>query len=115
MITERKYKNALAVIEQYNKEQEQLQKEKLESHNINLSTELWYLYDNKLISNKLLNRLYEYHKSNVYMHEAHLPCTLSYFTKINQYGFSHWYGVGKKTVQEFVNLMAEAGHIVPKD
>lgn len=115
MITERKYKNALAVIEQYKEQQENLKREKIKDHNISLSTELWDLYDNKLISTKLLSALHSYHKSNVFVHEAHLPCTLQYFTGINQYGFSRWYGVGKKTVDEFVDLMHGAGHVVPKD
>lgn len=115
MVTERQYKNALAVIEKYKEQQKLLKQENIKANNISLSTELWNLYEENLISTKLLSALHSYYKSTVYVHELDKPCTLEYFTKINQYGFSKWHGVGKKTVDEFVDLMHAAGHVVPKD
>lgn len=115
MVTERQYKNALAVIEKYKEQQKVLKQENIKANNISLSTELWDLHDKELISPKLISKLYEHHKRTVYVQDVYKPCTLEYFTDINQYVFSKWYGVGKKTVEEFVSLMALAGHVVPID
>jgi len=115
MITERKYKNALAIVEQYKKEQELFKLDKIKSFNVSLSSELYDLYQEGLISSKLMSFLYQYYKSYVLVQDIDKPLTLEFFTGINQYGFSNWYGVGKKTLDEFINIMAAAGHIVPKD
>jgi hypothetical protein len=111
MITERKYKNALAVVEQYRLEQSELQKDKLSNADLALSTTLQEVYDKKLITSKLAGILRTYHKYNVLVGD-NKPPTLEYFTSIHVTSMQCWGGVGKKTLREFIDLMAAVGHRV---
>jgi hypothetical protein len=111
MITERKYKNALAVVEQYRQQQSELQKDKLSNADITLSTTLKEVYDRKLITNKLAGVLRTYHKCFVLVGDDNPP-TLEFFTSIRVTGIQCWPGVGKKTLKEFIDLMAAVGHKV---
>jgi hypothetical protein len=113
MVSERSYKHALKIIEQYKQEQIELQKDRLSTAEITLSTTLKELYSKKLVSSKLAAVLYDYFKNNYVVERGESP-TLEIFTDINEYSFSKWYQVGKKTVDEFVALMAAAGYTVPK-
>lgn len=111
MITERKYKNALAVVEQYRLQQSELQKNKLSNADITLSTTLDEVYDKKLITSKLAGVLRTYHRYYVLVGH-NKPPTLEFFTGINVTGIQCWSGVGKKTLREFIDLMAVVGHRV---
>jgi len=111
MITERKYKNALAVVEQYRLQQSELQRAKLSNADITLSTTLEEVYDKKLITSKLAHVLLTYHKHYVLVGDNNPP-TLEFFTGINVTGIQCWSGVGKKTLKEFIDLMAAVGHAV---
>jgi hypothetical protein len=113
MVSERSYKHALKVIEQYKKEQIELQKDRLSTAEITLSTTLKELHSKKLVSNKLAAALYNYFKYNYVIERGESP-KLEIFTDINEYSFGKWNQVGKKTVDEFIALMAAAGHAVPK-
>lgn len=111
MITERKYKNALAVVEQYRLQQSELQKNKLRNADITLSTTLDELYDKELITSRLAGILRSFHKCYVLVGD-NKPPTLEFFTGINITGIQCWRGIGKKTLNEFKDLMAAAGHRV---
>lgn len=111
MMTERKYKNALAVVEQYRQQKSELQKDKLINADLTLSTTLQEVYDKKLITNKLAGILRTYHKYHVLVGD-NKPPTLEFFTGIHVTGMQCWGGVGKKTLREFIDLMAAVGHKV---
>jgi hypothetical protein len=111
MVTERSYKHALAVIEQYNKEQEESKEVNLKNANIILDDDIHELYSKGLISNKLtliLYRIWGWSKA----WNSKDRFTLSLFTDLTIKGFSKHRGVGKKTLDEFIKLMGAAGHNV---
>jgi hypothetical protein len=61
-ISERKYKNALAVVNQYRAQQKELEKNKVKESGITLATTLKELKDNNFISPKLYRTLEETYK-----------------------------------------------------
>lgn len=111
MVTERSYKHALAVIEQYNKEQEESKEANLKNAGITLDDDIHELNSKGLISHKLTLILYrEWGWSRAWNSKERF--TLSLFTDLTINGFSQHRGVGKKTVDEFIKVMAAAGHTV---
>ena len=62
MVTERSYKHALAVIEQYNKEQEKSKEANLKNAGITLDNDIYDLYSKGLISSKLTLNLRQVQK-----------------------------------------------------
>jgi len=106
MVTERSYKHALKVIKAYEEQQKNLKFEKFKELNITLDTPLIELAEH--ISTNLFHAL---HEPKFYIwHSKHQ--TLSYFTDINKETLFKYNNVGKKTVEEFITLMAIAGHTV---
>jgi DNA-directed RNA polymerase alpha subunit len=105
MITEKKYKNALSVIKQYEEQQAQLKKEKIFQQEITLKSVARDLWLNNIISYRLFNRVFccEYFRG---------ARPLSEFTTLTKAEVSKYSGIGKATVDEFINIMAAAGHIV---
>lgn len=106
MVTERSYKNALKVIKAYEEQQKNLKFEKFKELNLTLDTNLIDLAE--YISTNLFHALHE--PNYCVWYNEHQK--LSYFTDITKENFLRYHNVGKKTVEEFVNLMAIAGHTV---
>lgn len=106
MITERKYKNALLVIKAYEEQIKNQKLEKIKELGITLDTEIETLSSH--ISSKLYSVLYD----RRYYYWNNRPQKLSDVTNLTKAELSKWRNIGKKTVDEFVNLMAVAGHTV---
>jgi hypothetical protein len=105
MITEKKYKKALSVIKEYEKQQTQLKKEKIFQQEITLESVARELWLDNIISYRLFNRVFcsGYFTGNR---------PLSEFTSLTKVEVSKYSGIGKTTVEEFINIMAAAGHTV---
>lgn len=112
MVTERSYKHALAVIEQYNKEQEESKEANLKNAGITLDDDIHELNSKGLISHKLTLNLRQVWKWENEWKNDPKDFILNSFTDLTKTDFSTYRGVGKKTVDEFVQLMSAAGHIV---
>ena len=112
MVTERSYKHALAVIEQYNKEQEKSKEANLKNAGITLDNDIYDLYSKGLISSKLTLNLRQVWKWENEWKNDPKDFILNSFTDLTKTEFSTYRGVGKKTVDEFVKLMAIAEHTV---
>ena len=112
MVTERSYKHALAVIEQYNKEQEESKELNLKNAGITLDDDIYELYSKGLISSKLTLNLRQVWKWENEWKNDPKDFILNSFTDLTKTEFSTYRGVGKKTVDEFVKLMAIAEHTV---
>jgi hypothetical protein len=112
MITERSYKHALAVIEQYNKEQEESKEVNLKNAGITLDDDIYELYSKGLVSSKLTLSLRQIWKWENSWKDAPEDFILNCFTDLTETDFSKHRGVGKKTVDEFVKLMGATGHTV---
>lgn len=112
MVTERSYKHALAVIEQYNKEQEELKEVNLKNAGITLDDEIYGLNSKGLISDKLTLNLRQVWKWENEWRDDPKDFILNFFTNLTKTEFSIHRGIGKKTLDEFVQLMGAAGHIV---
>lgn len=112
MVTERSYKHALAVIEQYNKEQEESKEVNLKNAGITLDDDIYELYSKGLISSKLTLNLRQVWKWENEWRDNPKDFILNFFTDLTKTEFSKHRGVGKKTVDEFVKLMAIANHTV---
>jgi len=112
MVTERSYKHALAVIEQYNKEQEELKKVNLKNAGITLDDDIYELYSKGLISSKLTLNLRQVWKWENEWKDNPKDFILNFFTDLTKTEFSKYRCVGKKTVDEFVKLMDIANHTV---
>lgn len=106
MITEIKYRNALKVIKAYEEQTKNQKFEKIKELGITLDTEIENLSSH--ISTKLYSVLYD--RSFYRWNER--PQKLSDFTNLTKAELSKWRNIGKKSVDEFVNLMAIAGHTV---
>lgn len=106
MITKRKYNNALLVIKAYEEQIRNQKLEKIKELSITLDTEIESLSSD--ISTKLYNVLYD---RSFYRWNNRLQ-KLSDFTNLTKAELSRWNRIGKKTIDEFVNLMAIAGHTV---
>lgn len=106
MITERKYKNALLVIKAYEEQTKNQKFEKIKELSITLDTEIETLSSH--ISSKLYSMLYD----RKYYYYNNRPQKLSDLTNFTKAELSKWHNIGKKTVDEFVNLMAIAKHTV---
>jgi hypothetical protein len=110
MVTERRYKNALAVVEQYKKEQEELKQINLQNENITLDDNIHELCSRGLVGPKLTSILYyiwgwrDWNDIRVF--------SLRFFTDQTVSEFQHYRGIGKKTLAEFIQLMDAAGHKV---
>jgi len=112
MVTERSYKHALAVIEQYNKEQEESKKVNLKNAGITLDDDIYELYSKGLISSKLTLNLRQVWKWENEWKDNPKDFILNFFTDLTKKEFSTYRCVGKKTVDEFVKLMDIANHTV---
>ena len=112
MVTERSYKHALAVIEQYNKEQEESKETNLKNAGITLHDDIYDLYSKRLISSKLTLNLRQIWKWENEWRDDPKDFILNFFTDLTKKEFSKYRCVGKKTVDEFVKLMAIAKHTV---
>ena len=112
MVTERSYKHALAVIEQYNKEQEESKKVNLKNAGITLDDDIYELYSKGLISSKLTLNLRQIWKWENEWKDNPKDFILNFFTDLTKTEFSTYRCVGKKTVDEFVKLMDIANHTV---
>jgi hypothetical protein len=113
-ISERKYKNALAVINQYKAQQKELEKNKVKESGITLATTLKELKDNNLISPKLYRTLEEIYKWDYAysINDTPLEPYIGFFIETKYEDISKWRGIGKTMRDEFVSLMAAAGHEV---
>jgi hypothetical protein len=100
MITERQYRNALAVVKRYQDEQEQIKLSKINCENITLDTSIDDLYYAGVITPRLYNKLRK------------LGITLHDLTYITLHEFSLGYGVGDRMITDFVELMNMSGHKV---
>ena len=105
MITEKKYKKALSVIKEYEEQQAQLKKEKIFAQEITLDSIARDLWRECIISHRLFIRIF---CSTSYT--GNKP--LSEFTSLTKAEISKYHNVGKTTIEEFINLMASAGHTV---
>lgn len=115
MVTEKQYFNALAIVAKYVDEQRaRVKATKYEGKFITMFCGLESLYFNDVISSKLRSALETYHKYTVLIGDNQPP-TLAYYKEVSQSELGSLRGVGKKTVDEFVDLMAAAGHVVPID
>ena len=112
MVTERRYKNALVVIEQYKKEQEELRQINLQKEGITLDDDIYELNSKGLISDKLTHTLYQLWSWERAWNSGPKDFILNLFTDLTNTEFSNHRGVGKKTLDEFIKLMGAAGHIV---
>ena len=112
MVTERSYKHALAVIEQYNKEQEKSKEANLKNAGITLHDDIYDLYSKRLISSKLTLNLRQIWQWENAWKDYPEDFILNFFTDLTKTEFSKHRCIGKKTVDEFVKLMAIAGHTV---
>lgn len=110
MVTERSYKHALAVIEQYKKEQEELKQINLQNENISLDDDIHRLCSKGLVSPKLTMILYQIWGWRSWNDIRNF--SLRFFIDLTQSEFNSHRGVGKKTLAEFVKLMDAAGHKV---
>lgn len=106
MITERKYKNALKVIIEYEQQQRQAVWDSFKSENLTPDTEF---FDVESMPPKLGALLYSYYKSTVTTADWDKPLTLSYFADLKASDFIRYRGVGAKTLMEYVALMDAAG------
>jgi hypothetical protein len=112
MVTERRYKNALVVIEQYKKEQEELRQLSLQKEGITLDADIHELNSKGLVSDSLTYKLYQLWNWERAWNSNPKDFTLNLFTDLTNTEFSNHRGVGKKTLDEFIKLMAAAGHTV---
>lgn len=100
MITEKRYKNALKIVEEYRK-QERVKNRNFEG--ITLETPLRDIRDR--ISVRLADVIFGSYYP--FMNER-----LVDLTKITKKEISRYYQVGNSTVEEFIALMDAAGHTV---
>lgn len=105
MITEKKYQKALCIIKEYEAQQALLKKEKILQRDITLESIARDLWTDNVISFRLFNRVFcSTHFRGVR--------PLSEFTTLTKAELSKYHGIGKTTIEEFVNIMAAAGHTV---
>ena len=110
MISEKRYKIALAVVEQYKKEQEELRQINLQNEGITLDDNIHQLCSRGLISPKLTTILYYIYGWRSWNDIRQF--NLRFFTDQTISEFQHYRGIGKKTLAEFIQLMDAAGHKV---
>jgi|LakMenEpi03Aug12_release.lakeMendotaPanAssembly.Ray.scaffolds.fasta_scaffold2963142_1 hypothetical protein len=96
MITERKYRNALAVVKRYQDEQAQIKLSKMNCANIDLDANIRDLYYSEVITTRLYNVMRNYFDYDV---------TLREFKDLNIDDFMRLHNVGKRTINEFIKLM----------
>jgi hypothetical protein len=111
-ISERQYKNAVATINEYRAQQKELEKNKVYTSGITLATTLKELMDNKLITPRLYYKLEQIYKSEYAysIKDTPLDPYIGFFIETRYEDVAKWYGVGKGMKDEFVTLMAAAGH-----
>ena len=114
MVTEESYKHALEIVKAY-REQQKNNRLEIEEQERNLQIEKW----------KELNVTLDTSMSDIYGHINHnlfyalrqirpqfFELSLSFFRGVTKEQLYKFDRIGKKTVDEFVNLMAAAGHKV---
>lgn len=114
MVTEESYKHALEIVKAY-REQQKNNRLEIEEQERNLQIEKW----------KELNVTLDTCMSDIYGHIHHnlfyalrgrgnnfFDSKLSNYTRVTKEQLYKFDRIGKKTVDEFVNLMAAAGHKV---
>ena len=113
-ISERKYKNALNVVNQYRAQQKELEKNKVKESGITLATTLKELKESNIISRKLYYRLEESYKWDYAysINDTPLEPYIGFFIGTTKEDVLKWRGVGNTMLTEFVTLMAAAGHEV---
>jgi len=96
MITKRQYENAMAMIKRYQDEQSQIKLSKLMTATINRHTRIKDMYYDGVISPRLYNVLYRYFDYDVKLEDL---------SEIDVDKFHLLYGVGDRTIKEFLKLM----------
>lgn len=96
MITKRQYENAMATIKRYQDEQSQIKLSKMMTATINRHTRIKDMYYAGVISPRLYNVLYRYFDYDVKLEDL---------SEIDVDKFHLLYGVGDRTIKEFLKLM----------
>jgi hypothetical protein len=96
MITKRQYENAMAMIKRYQDEQSQIKLSKMMTATINRHTRIKDMYYAGVISPRLYNVLYRYFDYDVKLEDL---------SEIDVDKFHLLYGVGDRTIKEFLKLM----------
>ena len=93
MITERRYRNALAIVKRYQEEQDQIKFSRMSCANITSDTRIKDLYYRSIITPRLYNIL----RRNYYE-------TIGDLSEIKVDDFKLWRNVGDRTLNEFIKL-----------
>jgi DNA-directed RNA polymerase alpha subunit len=93
MITERRYRNALAIVKRYQEEQDQIKFSRMSCANIKSDTRIKDLYYRSIITPRLYNIL----RRNYYE-------TIGDLSEIKVDDFKRWRNVGDRTLNEFIKL-----------
>jgi hypothetical protein len=96
MITKRQYDNAMATVKRYQDEQAQIRISKLMTATIDRHTRIKDMYYAGVISPRLYGVLYRYFDYDVKLEDLR---------EIDVDKFHLMYGVGERTIKEFLKLM----------
>jgi hypothetical protein len=97
MITKRQYENAIATVKRYQEEQEQIKLSKINCENVTPETRIRDMYLAGVISARLYGVLYRCFDFNVKFEVI--------LSEIDVDKFHLMYGVGERTIKEFLKLM----------